>query len=110
MGESVLSKLSRCEATIKRQPYRAWQMLARRQAVRRGAVVTPLRVMDLEVSEMTEETGRWEKRFSGRQLCPGKITKQSQTADRSTFLLPVRGKSATSSGSISVGLRSTRSP
>jgi len=68
-----------------RQPYRAWQKLAHRQALRRGAVVTPPRVMDLEVSEMTEETGRWDKRFSGKQLCVAKITKQSQTTCCSTF-------------------------
>jgi hypothetical protein len=41
----------------KRQLYRALHKLERRQAARRGAALMPLRVMDLKVSEMSEETG-----------------------------------------------------
>jgi hypothetical protein len=55
--ESVPSKLSRYEATTKRQPYRARLKLERRQAARRGAALTSSQVMDLEVSGMPEEAG-----------------------------------------------------
>jgi hypothetical protein len=54
---SVPSKLSRYEATTKRQPYRARHKLERRQAARRGAALTAPQVMDLEVSGMSEEAG-----------------------------------------------------
>jgi hypothetical protein len=41
----------------KRQLYRALHELERRQGALRGAALTPLRVIALEVSEMSEETG-----------------------------------------------------
>jgi hypothetical protein len=56
--ESVPSKLSRYEATVERQTYRARHKLERRQAARRGAALTAPQVMDVEVSEMPEEGGR----------------------------------------------------
>jgi hypothetical protein len=54
---NALSKLSRYEIAIERQLYRSLHELERRQAARRGAVVTPPQVLDVEVSGMPEETG-----------------------------------------------------
>ena len=55
---NAFSKLSRYETAIERQLYRALHELERRQTARRGAAVTPPRVLDVEVSGMLEETGR----------------------------------------------------
>ena len=78
-------KLSRYEATTKRQPYWTRHEQERRQPARRGAALTPPQVIDLEVSGMFEETRHQDKRFSRMMLCVAKITKQSQTADCSVF-------------------------
>ena len=58
MEESTLSKLSRYETAIERQTYRALHQLERRQAARRGAAITPPRLLVLEVSGMPEEARR----------------------------------------------------
>jgi hypothetical protein len=55
---SVRSKFSRYETAIELQLYRALHMLERRQAARRGAVLGPPYVVDVEVSGMPEETRR----------------------------------------------------
>ena len=58
MEESILSNLSKHETAIERQLYRALhQQLGRRQATRCGATLTPPQVLDVEVSEIPEETG-----------------------------------------------------
>jgi hypothetical protein len=56
--KSILSKHSRYETTIERQPNRALHELERRRATRRGAALTPPQVFDVEVSGMPEERGR----------------------------------------------------
>ena len=78
-------KLSRYEATTKRQAYWTRHEQERRQLARGGAALTPPQVIDLEVSGMSEETRHQDKRFSRMMLCVAKITKQSQTADCSVF-------------------------
>jgi hypothetical protein len=55
---NAFSKLSRYETAIERQLYRALHELERRQAARGGAAVPPPQVVDVEVSGMTEGTGR----------------------------------------------------
>jgi hypothetical protein len=56
--EMILSKLSTYETAIERQLYRALHELERWQAARRGAALTPPRVLDVEVSGMPEEAPR----------------------------------------------------
>ena len=58
MQDSVRSKLSRYETAIERQTYRALHQLERRQAARRGAAITPPRLLVLEVSGMPEVARR----------------------------------------------------
>jgi hypothetical protein len=55
--ENILSKLSRYETAIEQQLHRALHELAHRQAARCNTALTPSQVLDIEVSEMPEETG-----------------------------------------------------
>ena len=49
MEESIVSKLSKFETAIERQLYWALHQLGCRQGARRGAALTPPRVLDVEV-------------------------------------------------------------
>ena len=57
MQENILSKLSRYETAIEQQLHRALLELAHRQAARCNTALTTSQVLDIEVSEMPEETG-----------------------------------------------------